>query len=311
MYKVLVTCPPMLGQIEHLRDYAAQKNIELIAAKVNQTLSEEELKLLLPGVNGWIIGDDQATHAVLSAGKAGLLKAAVKWGIGIDNVDFKACEALAIPIDNTPNMFGKEVADLALGYVIGLARQTFLIDRNIRQGNWLKPAGMSLAGKKVGVVGFGDIGSNLSKRLHSLDMQVIVYDPYVNQPDTSANLEFADYPNKLDECDLVIFTCALNPKNTHMLNSSTLSAMKKGVFIINVARGALIDEQALISALQSGHVAGAALDVFEIEPLPSDSTLLQFEQCILGSHNASNTIEAAHRASLEAIDKIGHFLHGS
>lgn len=310
MYKVLVTCPPMLGQIEQLREYANQQNIDLIAANVTQTLTEKELKSLLPEFDGWIIGDDPANYSVLSSGKKGALKAAIKWGIGVDNVDFEACKELGLPIDNTPNMFGKEVADLAVGYVIGLARQIFLIDRGIRQGNWPKPAGTSLTGKTVGIVGFGDIGSNLAKRLVSLEMQVIAFDPNVKNSTDNQNISFSDFPNKLDECDFLIFTCSLNNKNKHMLNSTTLPLLKKGAFVINVARGPLIDEAALIESLEMGHVAAAALDVFDVEPLPTQSKLLQFERCILGSHNASNTIEAANRASLLAIDKIGTFLNG-
>ena len=273
MYKVLVTCPPMLGQIEQLREYAHQQKIELIAANVTQTLTEDELKTLLPEFDGWIIGDDPASYSVFSTGKAGALKAAVKWGIGVDNVDFKACEELGIPIDNTPNMFGKEVADLALGYVIGLARQTFFIDRNIRQGKWLKPAGSSLSGKTAGIVGFGDIGSNLAKRLDSLEMQVIAFDPYISKTSDNKNISFSVFPNKLGECDFLIFTCALNAKNHHMLNKTTLPLLKKGAFVINVARGPLIDEKALIDFLEKQHVAAAALDVFEVEPLPINSKL--------------------------------------
>lgn len=311
MFKVLVTCPPMLGQLAEFKAYAKKQNIELIAANVTQTLTEDELKSLLPKVDGWIIGDDPATYSVFSAGKAGSLKAAVKWGIGVDNVDFTACKKLAIPIDNTPNMFGKEVADLALGYVIGLARHTFFIDRSIRRGNWPKPAGMSLAGKTVGIVGFGDIGTHLAKRLTALEMQVIAFDPYVKATTDTVDLCFATFPNKLEECDFLIFTCSLNNKNRHMLNRSTLARLKKGAYVINVARGPLIDQAALIESLQSQHIAAAALDVFEVEPLPKDSKLLEYELCILGSHNASNTIQAAHRASLLAIDKIGAFLHAS
>src|SRR3546814_10081018 len=132
---------------------------------------------LLPQYEGWIIGDDPATRRVVEAGKAGRLKAAVKWGIGVDNVDFAACKDLDIPIVNTPNMFGGEVADVAVGYVIGLARQLFQIDRGIRAGEWPKPAGMSLAGKRVALVGFGDIGRSTARRLAAFDMPIIAYDP--------------------------------------------------------------------------------------------------------------------------------------
>src|SRR3546814_4139253 len=123
---------------------------------------------LLPQYEGWIIGDDPATRRVVEAGKAGRLKAAVKWGIGVDNVDFAACKDLDIPTVNTPHMFGREVAAVAVGYVIGLARQLPNIDRGIRELEWPKPAGMILAGKRVALVGFGDIGRLTATRLAAL-----------------------------------------------------------------------------------------------------------------------------------------------
>ncbi len=156
--KILVTCPPMLGMIESFRYLFAERGIELSAPNVVQTMSVDELKEIVPQHDSWIIGDDPATREVFEAGKAGNLKAAVKWGIGVDNVDFDACKDLDIPIINTPDMFGREVADVAMGYVIALARETFEIDRAVRKGEWIKPRGVSLSGKTVALVGFGDIG---------------------------------------------------------------------------------------------------------------------------------------------------------
>ena len=134
MYRVLVTCPPMLGLIEEFDCLAHSKGLQLIPAETAQILSENELIELLPDYDGWIIGDDPATLKVFEAGKVGKLRAAVKWGVGTDNVDFQACKRLEIPIANTPNMFGGEVADNAVGYLVGLARETFFIDREIRAG---------------------------------------------------------------------------------------------------------------------------------------------------------------------------------
>lgn len=306
--KVLVTCPPMLGMIDEFIPEAARHGFELVPVKVTQTLSEDELMDLLPEYDGWIIGDDPATRRVFEAGKAGKLKAAVKWGIGVDNVDFAACKDLGIPIINTPNMFGGEVADVAVGYVIGLARQLFLIDRGIRNGEWPKPAGMSLTGKHVALVGFGDIGRSVAKRLSAFDMPIVAYDPGIEGHAGIPGVERAQWPQRLEEADFIVFTCALNAHNRHMLDADTLAECRPGVQIINVARGPLIDEQALIAALQSGHVASAALDVFEAEPLPAASPLRILPQCIFGSHNGSNTREAVRRASHEAINRIFEFL---
>lgn len=308
--KILVTCPPMLGMIDEFIPLAAQQGHELVPAKVTQTLSEAELIELLPQFDGWIIGDDPATRRVFEAGKAGRLKAAVKWGIGVDNVDFAACKDLGIPIINTPNMFGGEVADVGVGYLIGLARQLFLIDRGIRLDNaWPKPAGMSLAGKTVGLIGFGDIGRSAAKRLAGFDMNVIAYDPGVEGNGGFDHVSRAAWPERVEEADFLFFTCALTAKNRHMLDADVLARTKQGVQVINVARGPLIDEQALISALQSGHVTAAALDVFEVEPLPAESPLRGMPRCIFGSHNGSNTKDAVRRASHEAMKRLFGFFH--
>ena len=306
--KILVTCPPMLGMIDEFIPAAAALGFELVPATVAQTLSQEELVALLPGFDGWIIGDDPATRRVFEAGMAGNLRAAVKWGIGVDNVDFLACKELGIPIVNTPNMFGGEVADVAMGYIIGLARQLFLIDRGVRAGGWPKPAGMSLPGKRVGLVGFGDIGRSLARRLTAFGMGIVAYDPGVEGDGGIPGVERAAWPERVGEADFLVFTCALTAANRHMLDADVLAMTKPGVYVVNVARGPLIDECALVAALQSGQVGAAALDVFEQEPLPVDSPLRDMPQCIFGSHNGSNTRDAVRRASHEAMEKLFRFL---
>lgn len=307
-YQVLITCPPMLGLIDQFRHFFAEKGIDIYCPSIKQTLSVAELKDLVPQFDGWIIGDDPANAEVLEAGCQGKLKAAVKWGVGVDNVDFKAAKNLGLPITNTPRMFGGEVADVALGYVIALARQTFWIDRQVRDGNWIKPCGISLTGKTVALVGFGNIGRNTAKRLLAFDLKVIAYDPYFQAQTDLSQVESSIWPQRLEEADFIILTCALTNENYHLLNAEIFQKVKPGVRIVNVARGQLIDEQTLINALSSGRVHSAALDVFEIEPLPLDSKLRSFEQCIFGSHNGSNTVDAVHRASKQAIELLFQFL---
>jgi D-3-phosphoglycerate dehydrogenase len=307
--KVLVTCPPMLRMIEEFRPVFREKGIELITPEVVQTLTQEELVELLPQTDGWIIGDDPATERVFKAGKAGRLRAVVKWGVGVDNVDFDACKKLGIPVSNTPQMFGEEVGSLAAHYLIGLARETFLIDRGVRAGKWLKPAGISLSGRTVALIGFGDIGKATAKFLFAFDMKLNVYDPFAKT--TSEDLgkyAFHVFPEKLEEADFVVVTCALTPQTEHLLNASSISKMKTGVRIVNVSRGGIIDEQSLIEGLKSGKIHSAALDVFESEPLPYDSPLRDFECCIFGTHNGSNTSDAVRRASQQAMKLMFSFL---
>jgi len=305
--KVLVTCPPMLGTKSTFIPLLEAYNIEVFCPDVVQTLSEDELINLVPQFDGWIIGDDPANYNVFLAASKGRLKAAVKWGVGIDNVDFSACKKLDIRIDNTPNMFGQEVADIAMGYVTGLARETFYIDREVRNGHWPKNRGISLANKTVGLIGLGDIGKNTLERLLAADMQVIVYDPAVKEC-INNNTSIAIWPDQVENCDFLVFTCALNKSNTHMLNEQVLNQCKNGVRIVNVSRGDLIDEGALVSSLSSGHTHSVALDVFQQEPLSKASPLKDYPLCILGSHNASNTLDAVLKTNEIAINKLVHFL---
>lgn len=306
--KILVTCPPMLGMIQSFLPIFSKYGVEVTAPRVVQTLSVEELKRIVPLHEGWIIGDDPATREVFAAGKAGRLKAAVKWGIGVDNVDFAACRELDIPITNTPNMFGGEVADIALGYVIALARETFQIDDGVRLGEWPKPRGISLAGKVVALVGFGDIGKNTAKRLLACGMRVVAYDPHATDSDELALVQRAEWPNRIEEADFVVITCALTVSSLHMVNEDVLSQMKNDVRIVNVGRGPVIKGPALEAALASGKVYSAALDVFEVEPLPPNSYLRTHPRCIFGSHNASNTRDAVERTSEIAISKLMGYL---
>lgn len=298
----------MLGMIDTFKHIFEKNNIKITTPNVVQIMSVDDLVKLVPEHDGWIIGDDPATREVFTEGKAGKLKAAVKWGIGVDNVDFNACDDLGIPITNTPNMFGAEVADIAVGYVIALARETFLVDDGIRLGGWPKPCGISLAGKTVALIGYGDIGKNTAKRLLAADMSIIVYDPATPDTPLPKGVKRCNWPDSIAEADFIVVTCSLTSSSFHMVNSEILSKVKKGVRVINVGRGPVIDEVALEIALRNDTVHSAALDVFEIEPLPSDSYLRTHPYCIFGSHNSSNTADAVARTSEIAIAKLMEFL---
>lgn len=300
----------MLRLIEEFRPEFTAINIELVTPNVVQILSEDELMEILPDMDGWIIGDDPATERVFEAGKNGKLKAAVKWGVGVDNVDFNACKKLGIPVANTPLMFGEEVGSLAVHYVIGLARQTFLIDRGVRNGEWPKPAGISLIGKTAALIGFGDIGKATARMLTACGLDVNIYDPFASRTDEDEmKYRFFTFPANLEVADFVVVTCSLTPETKHMFNRDSIEKMKDHVRIVNVSRGPVIEESALVAALNSGKVHSAALDVFEVEPLPNDSPLRGFERCIFGTHNGSNTVDAVRRASQQAMKLLFGFLN--
>jgi len=299
--KVLITCPPMLRQMDDFIHHFEERGVEVALPDVVQTLSVSELKEMVPLYDGWIIGDDPANREVLECGVRGRLRSAIKWGAGVDNVDFQAAADLGLPVRNTPGMFGNEVADVALAYVIGLARELYWIDREVRSGRWSKPAGVSLAGKKAALVGLGHVGRQVARRLLVCGMEVVAYDPFF---EGEAEVEIRSWPDDMEDADFLVLTCALTDANRHMVDADVLSHCKPGLRVVNVARGPLIDEEALCSALGSGQVYSAALDVFEIEPLGEESPLRSFERCILGTHNGSNTVDAVRRTSELAITML-------
>ncbi len=305
MNKVFISCPPMLAEQTQIRELAAELGLEATCAEVVQTLSEDTLKAALPQFDAWIAGDDPGTRAVLEAGAAGRLKAVVKWGVGVDNIDRAAAADLNLRFANTPGMFNHEVADLAYGYLINLVRQVSHIDREVRRGGWPKPQGRSLHGKTAGVVGLGNIGREIVRRLRTSGVEVIGYDPFAAPGD---DYSLAVWPERLETCDFLLLCCALTDANRHLLNADALAQAKQGLYIVNVSRGPLIDEPALIDALNSGKVAGAALDVFEQEPPDERHPLLAFEQCLYGSHNASNTLEAVRATNARAMQLVAELL---
>ena len=171
-HNILLTCPPMIKQITRYEELLNKYNFKITIPDFQQIMTEEDLCKIIGQYDGWIIGDDPATKRVFEAGIEGKLKACVKWGVGTDNVDFDACKELKIPICNTPQMFGEEVSDVAIGYLLCLSRQLHTIHNSVVDNKWIKPCGETLTGKKVCVVGFGDIGRCIVRKLQAFHMDI-------------------------------------------------------------------------------------------------------------------------------------------
>lgn len=308
MFNVLVTAPPVVLQSERYRQLFLDNKMMPTFLESEQQVAKAVLLAKVGNFDGWMLGDDVCDREVLVAGKNGVLRGALRWGAGFDNVDFMAATELGIQIVNTPGTFANEVADMAIGYLIALAREIPQVSQKVFLGQWSKPTGSSLAEKTVGVVGLGIIGKAIVKRLQVLEMQVIGYDPQVIQ-EIQGSFEQLPWPAGVETLDYLILACPLTPENYRMINRSVLSLIKPSCKIINVARGGLIDERDLIWALREGKLSAAALDVFETEPL-GVSELLDFKQNIYGSHNASNTVEAVDRTTKIAVEKLARILGG-
>jgi len=302
-HRVLVSCPLIqdaMGEYDH--QFAAH-DITYDVVEVDQQLDEDELLEIIDEYHGVIAGDDEFTRAVFE--RADRLQVISKWGIGTDNIDHDAAEEFSVNVYNTPGAFNDEVADVVIGYAIMLTRQLHHIDRSVRNGDWICPRGTSLADKTFGVIGVGDIGSAVAKRAHAHGMEVLGND-VVPLPDElkEIGMKKVDKQTLFEEADLVSLNCVLNKATRKMVGGTQLERLGEGGYIINTARGELIDESALVEALQTGTIAGAALDVFEEEPLPESSPLTEMDNVILGSHNAQNTSEAVSRVNDRAVENL-------
>jgi D-3-phosphoglycerate dehydrogenase len=303
-WRILIACPQLQSTIHHYHHIFAKHDIEIELPHVVQRLSESELLDMIHRFDGVIAGDDEFTARVLE--KAERLKIITKWGVGIDAIDLAAAERLGIRVMNTPNAFTDEVADVVMGYIILLTRHLQKLDQSIRKGGWIKIQGVSLRGKTLGVIGVGNIGRAVARRAVVAGMSPLGYDiaPVPASLMDETGMQLVGLDELLQTSDFISLSCNLTASNRHMLGPYQFALMKSGVYIINTARGPLIDEAALAKALREGKVSGAALDVFEDEPLPLHSPLRQFDNCIFGTHNSSNTFEAVMRVNDLAIGKL-------
>ncbi|HUR52135.1 MAG TPA: phosphoglycerate dehydrogenase [Mycobacteriales bacterium] len=302
--RILVTCKQMQVELPHHEARLREAGYDVLSPQlVGQAFSEQELKDLLPGVVGMIAGDDPLTADVLASGTD--LKVLIRWGIGMDSVDHAAAKEHGIVVHNTPGVFGDEVADSAFGYVLLLARGHHTVDAAVRQGQWPKVEGTSLAGERLGVVGLGSIGRAVARRGSGFSMDVVAFDPYAD-PAAAAEVgaELLPLEDLLRTSRFVVLASPLTPETFHVIDAKALSLMRPDAYLVNVGRGPLVDEPALVEALEAGALAGAGLDVFEVEPLPANSPLRGMPNVVLGAHNGSNTRQGVARASADAVARL-------
>lgn len=302
--RVLITCKQMQVELPlHAARLRAAGYDPVAPELAGQHFTEAELKELLPGVVGMIAGDDPLSADVLRA--ATDLRVLIRWGIGMDSVDHAAAADLGIVVRNTPAVFGDEVADSALAYILLLARGHHLVDAEVRRGDWPKLEGFSLAGEQVGIVGLGSIGLAVARRCHGFGMRVVAHDPFVD-PAVALDVDvaLAVLDDVLAQSRFVVLTCPLTADTWHLVNQRTLGRMRSDSYLINVGRGPLVDEAALAEALSTGVIRGAGLDVYEVEPLPMHSPLRRLDNVVLGAHNGSNTRQGVARASAEAVERL-------
>jgi D-3-phosphoglycerate dehydrogenase len=305
MPTILFSAPYMIPLLPGYRPLLEGLGLQLIVPEVQERLGEAELLSYAGQFDGTICGDDHYTARVLEA-CAPRLKVISKWGTGIDSIDQQAAEKLGIRVCNTPNAFTQPVADTVLGYMLTFARRFPWMDRAVKAGQWEKIPGRSLSECTLGVVGVGKIGKAVIRRARAFGMtmlgnDIVTIDPVFLSENCVSMTSLEDL---LSHADFVSLNCDLNPSSFHLMNAKTLACMKPAGILINTSRGPVVDEHALASALQAGKLAGAALDVFEVEPLPADSPLKKMDNVLLASHNANSSPKAWERVHQNTINNL-------
>jgi D-3-phosphoglycerate dehydrogenase len=302
---VLFSAPYMIPFLDRFQPLFDSRGINLILPEVEERLEEDQILAYAGEFDGVICGDDRFSREVIEACLP-RLKVISKWGTGIDSIDREACRELGVQLGNTPGAFTEAVADSVLGYVLCFARMQPWMDQEIKGGSWQKIPGRALHECTLGVIGIGTIGRAVVKRCQPFGMKVLGNDIQKVDPafQEEYQLEMVSLEVLLSRADFVSVNCDLNPSSFKLINPGTLALMKPQAVLINTARGPIVDEQALIQALEAGELAGAALDVYEFEPLPPESPLRGFPNVLLAPHNANSSPAAWERVHWNTIRNL-------
>ena len=289
MNKVLITAPYMLREREKVEKLFSGFSLDLSWADVKERLEENELLSIIGKYDGIICGDDRFTQSVIDA--ATRLRVIVKWGTGNDSIDKEYANNRNISVYNTPDAFTAPVADTTLGMILYFSRGLKQNDDVVKMGGWDKPQGYALSEKKIGIIGLGNIGTSVAKRLCAFEATIFANDIVEKDPSIIEKycIQMVSKEEIYEQCDFITLHCDLNESSHHLLNGKIFAKMKNTAYIINTARGPIIEENDLIDALREGIIAGVGLDVFENEPLPVDSPLRKMSNTILSSHNSNSS----------------------
>ncbi len=282
---------------------AAEVNLKMAGCSVVKSpeagpLSEGQLIELLQDCDAVVASSDSYTSSVFQA--CPRLKIAARCGVGIDSVDLEGATKWGVVIANTPGAMTDAVGDYAFALILGIARRIAEGDALMRSGGWGEYPGVLVFGKTLGLVGFGQIGQAVAKRAAGFEMRILAYDPpqeKIGVPAGLSPVEFVSLEDLLAQSDFVSVHAPAMPETRGMFNAEKFARMKPTAYFINTARGALVNDEALIDALEQGRIAGAAIDVYNKEPCPADHPLRKAPRCLLTPHNAFNAVEAAEAMS--------------
>ena len=290
MNTILVSAPYLLPELHRFRPVLESFDLRLIVPEVHERLSEEEILAFAGQFDGAICGDDLYSRRVIQA-CAPPLKVISKWGTGIDSIDQEAAKDAGVMVGNTLNAFTIPVSESVLGYMLAFARQIPWLDQAMKVGRWDKIIGKTLSECTLGVVGVGRIGKAVLRRARVFGMTLLGND-IVEVPSDfliENGVEMTSLDDLIERSDFISINCTLNPTSFHLIDEERLAHCQPHAVLINTARGPIVHQEALIAALESGALRGAALDVFEEEPIPIESPLLRMDQVLLAPHNSNSS----------------------
>ena len=304
-HNILLSAPYMIPVFDRFRAYFDRQGIQVEIAQVAERLDESSLLAFAGKIDGTICGDDHYTRKVIER-LTPRLKVISKWGTGIDSIDLEAAREFNVQVLNTPGAFTDPVADTILQYILIFARKGPLLDHEMKLGNWHKIPGWSLHERTLGVIGVGKIGRAVLRRARSFGMSLLGNDIVKISDEFIADVgvEMTSLTRLLKEADFISLNCDLNSKSKHLIDEQALSLVKPDAVLINTSRGAVVDQDALIDALRAGIIGGAALDVFDVEPLPEDSPLMKMDRVLLAPHNANSSPAAWEKVHQNSIRNL-------
>ena len=313
-----------LDQVPVVPDLVAlveERGIDVQVLSTPNKPREDEVIAHLPGVDVYVMQDSQVSARALSA--ADRLRVISRMGSGLDEIDLQAATERGIVVCNAPAAVADAVAEFAVGTILAVSRKIVLGDRIVRAGGWspdgwsesdgspsISLVGQSVAGKRLGIIGLGHIGRGLARKCLGLEMEVVYFDVRRQEAfETQRGVAYQEFDELLRTSDYVAVVVPLSPRTRHLMGREQFRLMKNTAFLVNVSRGGTVDQDALCRALEAGELAGAALDVFEEEPLSKDHPLIQMSNVVLtphmggGSHESINRfVSAAVHNALEAVE---------
>ena len=309
MRKILVTATNFSKLCANGKRILEENGFEVIENPLGRPMTLEERMPYLPEIEAAIVGPGTWNDEVYAL--APNLKCIGRFGVGVDNLDLPAAKARGITVFNAEGSNSKAVAEHAIALMFGLLRQLPRLDKSTREGKWERLTFHELSSLTIGFIGFGRIARLTAERLLPFGARMIAYDKYPNTEEAQrCNVTLTSLEDVLRTSDIISIHAPCLPDTIHMINKETLSMVKPTAYLINTARGPIIDEQALYEALTSGKLAGAALDVYEQEPISTDNPLLSLDCVLCTPHSAAETLETYHNVGTFTAENVVAFFQG-